>query len=140
MEWFKLVFCYIFTYTEAGLSGIQDHISLAVDKNGSIHIAFVGYTGSGLSSNRGVCYGFYNGSWTFTNVEMHSDPHGWLNIYTPIISLDKNGTPYICYVLKDANTFTAYLKVASRVIAGHQQLCNHFPKRAEISLIIMILK
>ena len=95
------------------MSGIQDHISLAVDKNGSIHIAFVGYTGSGLSSNRGVCYGFYNGSWTFTNVEMHSDPHGWLNIYTPIISLDKNGTPYICYVLKDANTFTAYLKVAS---------------------------
>ncbi|MGE5401604.1 MAG: T9SS type A sorting domain-containing protein [Ignavibacteriales bacterium] len=102
-----------FTASTAGLANFSDDLSIAVDNNEHLHMTFQGYTGSGVTSNRGVSYGFFNGtSWSFTQIEYHSDPNGWKNCDDPIIKVTNSNNPVILFKYSDANTHYNYLKAA----------------------------
>jgi hypothetical protein len=107
-----------FTASDAGLSGLSDYLSIAVDASNTVHIAFMGYTGSGVTSTRGVAYARYNGSWLFESVEMNSHPSGWLNTSKPFIAVDASSVPHIAYDLVDASVHQQHSKLATRTGAS----------------------
>ncbi len=107
-----------FVASDAGVTTLSDDLSIAVDSSNVIHLAFKGEIGSGVTSNRGVLYARYDGSWLFEQVELNSHPNGWLNIDNPVLTVDPSQNAHIQYVLNDASTFTQYAKLASRTGAN----------------------
>ncbi|MFS0862184.1 cadherin domain-containing protein [Fredinandcohnia sp. 179-A 10B2 NHS] len=88
----------------SGDTGFNGPSDIAIDATESVHMAYLHYKGSGVTSTRGVKYGVYkNGSWTFQTIEEYSDSYGWKNMYDPSIAVDANGKAHIVYVFNDSN-------------------------------------
>ncbi len=91
----------------------SDYVSLAIDSAGAYHVAFSGdYGANTISSTRGVFYAKSatgaTGSWTFTQVEVYSDPNGWKNTQFPLIKVDTNKHPHIAFQYSDVNGGRSY--------------------------------
>ncbi|GAB6109993.1 DUF4347 domain-containing protein [Fusibacter bizertensis] len=92
-----------FTTAATGDTGFSDDLGLAVDSNNKLHLVFRHYIGSGVTSTRGVKYGFYDGTnWQFTEIEANSAPDGGKNIYEPVIAVDSTNKVHIVYKYTDA--------------------------------------
>ncbi len=104
-----------FLPSDVGVSGFSDDIAITVDSNNHIHLAFRGSIGSGVTSNRGVLYGYYNGAtWSFDQVFLASHSKGWYNCDEVRISVDPSNNPYILYQFTDADTRRQEIRIASK--------------------------
>ena len=78
-----------FTAAQSGAAGISDDVDLVIDAQGHLHVAFRSYSGSGLTSDRGVSYGeFSGGSWSFSKIQSSGHSYGWMNYDDPTLALD----------------------------------------------------
>jgi uncharacterized repeat protein (TIGR02543 family) len=98
-------------------SGIGGPLKLVADSNGNLHLGFKFYDGSGVSSYRGIKYGFYNvqtSGWTFQEIEAYSDPSGWKNFDDPTLAVNPStGSVHMVYLFSDANTRNHYVQYAT---------------------------
>ncbi|MCC5859434.1 MAG: cadherin-like beta sandwich domain-containing protein, partial [Ectothiorhodospiraceae bacterium] len=105
----------IFAPGDVGLSSFSDRLSIAIDPEGVIHMVGNGSIGSGVTSNRGVYYGRYEGDiWDFELIEFNSHPSGWLNIFDATMTVTPDGVPHVMYYLSDSDAGMHYYKLASR--------------------------
>ncbi|UHG93840.1 beta strand repeat-containing protein [Spirosoma oryzicola] len=90
--------------------GASDDVDLAIDALGRYHVTFQGSRGSGVTSTRGVWYGFSSDgtTWSFSEVQTYSDPNGWKNTDNPVLELDNNNQPHIAFLFSDANSPRTY--------------------------------
>jgi uncharacterized repeat protein (TIGR02543 family) len=94
------------TTTIAADTEIRGPLNLVADKNGHLHLAFKFNDGTGVTSYRGVKYGFYNrttNSWSFQEIEAYSDPMGWKNFDEPAIAVDSTGAVHMVYHFANVN-------------------------------------
>ncbi len=77
--------------------------SFAVDGNGAYHVAFEAYDYTATPDWRGIWYGIYNGSWSFTRVEAYQDASGWKSADKPDIDVDGFNNPHIVFDYTDSN-------------------------------------
>ncbi|MFD2444143.1 S-layer homology domain-containing protein [Bacillus sp. CGMCC 1.16607] len=90
--------------SDANVTYINGPLDITVDSNNGIHLAYHLDIGTGVTSTRGIGYGYYNGSsWNFTQIEVASDPNGWKDYRTPIIEVDSDGKVYLVYEHIDGN-------------------------------------
>jgi uncharacterized repeat protein (TIGR02543 family) len=105
------------TSVTAALTGdtnISGPLKLVADGSGNLHLAFKFNQGSGVTSYRGVKYGFYNGnSWSFQEIEAYSDSNGWKNFDEPNVAVDSAGKVHLVYRYDEAATHTHYVKYAT---------------------------
>ncbi|MFW6354164.1 MAG: cadherin repeat domain-containing protein, partial [Verrucomicrobiota bacterium] len=67
------------------------------------------YRGSGVTSTRGVKYGYYNGtSWSFQLLEEASCSSGCRNYNDPHIVVDRTGGAHVTYEFRESATTTIY--------------------------------
>ncbi|MHC0037605.1 InlB B-repeat-containing protein [Pseudoneobacillus sp. C159] len=102
--------------TATGDSGIGGPLHLITDKSGNLHLGFQFFKGSGVTSYRGIKYGFFNNqtkSWSFQEIEAYSDSNGWKNFDDPSVAVDSTGAVHMVYMFDDANNRNHYVKYAT---------------------------
>ncbi|MFP4542444.1 MAG: hypothetical protein ACLFR7_12525, partial [Opitutales bacterium] len=93
------------TTAATGDSGFSDDLGVAVDHLGNVHAVFRHYRGSGVTSTRGVKYGYYNGtSWSFQLLEEASCSSGCRNYNDPHIVVDRTGGAHVTYEFRESAT------------------------------------
>ena len=92
-----------FTAADTGNTSISDDLDLAIDATGQLHIAFRPSLGDGLTSDRGVAYGTYDGAdWSFDKIDSASHEYGWKNYDDPSLAIDGNGHAHMVYQYTDS--------------------------------------
>ncbi len=87
----------------SSVSTFGGDFDITTDANNHIHVALSHYKGSGVSSTRGVMYGYYNGTtWDFEVLVEYSHPSGWLNTGDPKIVVDNGNNPHVVYEYRDS--------------------------------------
>lgn len=87
----------------SSVSTFGGDFDITTDANNHIHVALSHYKGSGVSSTRGVMYGYYNGTtWDFEVLVEYSHPSGWLNTNDPKIVVDNGNNPHVVYEYRDS--------------------------------------
>lgn len=111
------------TTAMTGNTYLSDDVGIAIDDNDHIHITYRPSDGSGLTSTRGVAYGYYDGnSWSFSWIQSASHANGWRNFDDPLITTDTNGKAHLIYQYSD-ETGAKYIRYATNK-SGSWQIEN----------------
>lgn len=102
------------TTENTGNTGFSDDLDIQIDNSDNIHIVYRPSDGGGVTSTRGIGYGFYDGSsWSFEWVENASSPSGWRNFDNPILKVDANGKAHLLYEYSDSHIRIDYVRYAT---------------------------
>lgn len=102
------------TTTDTGNTSISNDLDIQIDSNDNIHIVYRPSDGSGVTSTRGIGYGFYDGSsWSFEWVQNASSSSGWRNFDDPILKVDANGKAHLLYEYSDSHIGVDYVRYAT---------------------------
>ncbi|WP_375560558.1 T9SS type A sorting domain-containing protein [Bernardetia sp. OM2101] len=102
--------------------------SFTIDANDDIHVALqIQEDASCCGQERGIYYGFYDRStttWSFLEVQLYTNPNGWLSGAWPSIAVDSNNNPSIVYEYSDANAPRTYKVIYAKKNGGSFDLTD----------------